>query len=263
MLDFSDKSFAEFFASEAGVDIDDPRYARYGGSKGKRLRAFLQERDDSEAVQILRALWDHRSEYLARQALSDPSVNAEARFRALVRRLSGEAAPQAAAGIPQPPNFSVIKTDLLQISSLPPQARGYAFEGFLKRLFDAFGLKPRDPFRLHGEQIDGGFQLGSDVYLLEAKWHGSPTGAADLHVFHGKLEQKAVWARGLFVSSSGFSEEGLVAFGRGKRIICMDGRDLDEMLERELPLPQVLEGKVRRAAETGSPFARIRDLFPR
>ena len=64
------------------------------------------------------------------------------------------------------------------------------------------------------------------------------------------------------MSNSGFSEDGLVAFGRGKRVICMDGLDLYEMLDREIPLNQVLERKVRRAAETGMPFLRVRDLFP-
>jgi hypothetical protein len=67
--------------------------------------------------------------------------------------------------------------------------------------------------------------------------------------------------RGLFVSNSGFTDEGL-AFGRGKRVICMDGLDLYEMLDREIPLKQVLERKVRRAAEIGAPFVRVRDLFP-
>jgi hypothetical protein len=42
----------------------------------------------------------------------------------------------------------------------------------------------------------------------------------------------------------------------------MDGLDLYEMLNREIPLTQVLERKVRRAAETGAPFMRVRDLFP-
>jgi hypothetical protein len=64
------------------------------------------------------------------------------------------------------------------------------------------------------------------------------------------------------ISWSGFSEDGLHAFGRGKRVICMDGLDMYEMLSRELPLTHVLEKKVRRAAETGRPFVRIRELFP-
>eukprot|EP01034_Spumella_vulgaris_P014336 gene14336-18299_t len=96
---------------------------------------------------------------------------------------------------------------------------------------------------------------------FKAKWHGQPIGVAELHTFHGKIEQKAAWTRGLFVSNSGFTDDGLVAFGRGNRVICMDGLALYEMLERDLPLTHVLELKIRRAAETGSAFVRVRDLF--
>ncbi|KAF0810990.1 hypothetical protein A167_00022 [Alcanivorax sp. S71-1-4] len=266
MLDFSDASFADFFASEFNINIDDPKFSTNGGSKGKRLRYFLQTCDDATAVRTLTALWEHRCEYLARSSGKDPVVDAQSRYRGLINRLSGGAPPKPAPLASAPTvdyhNISTIKTELLRISSLSPQARGFAFEGFLKSLFDAFGLAAQDPFRLRGEQIDGSFQLGSDTYLLEAKWHGKPTGVADLHTFHGKIEQKAAWTRGLFVSNSGFSEDGLIAFGRGKRVICMDGLDLYEMLDRKIPLNQVLERKVRRAAETGMPFLRVRDLFP-
>lgn len=266
MLDFSDASFSQFFATELQVNIDDPNYAEHGGSKGKRLRCFLQKCHDPTAVRTLHALWEHRCEHLARTGQKDPVLEAEARFRALVDRLGGGAATspaQAATTMPatDPIKIAKIKADLIQVTSLSPQARGYAFEGFLKELFDAFGLVAHDPFRLRGEQIDGSFLLGSETYLLEAKWRGQPIGVAELHTFHGKIEQKAAWTRGLFVSNSGFTEDGLTAFGRGKRVICMDGLDLYEMLDRKISLNQVLERKVRRAAETGLPFLRVRDLF--
>lgn len=64
-----------------------------------------------------------------------------------------------------------------------------------------------------------------------------------------------------YVSNSGFTDDGLLAFGRGKRVICVDGLDLYEMLDREIPWKKVLELKVRRAAETGLPFIRVRELF--
>lgn len=266
MLDFSDTSFVEFFASELKVNIDNPKFSANGGSKGKRLRSFLQPCDDPTAVRALTALWEHRSEYLSRSGAKDPVSNAESRYQGLIDRLSGGVSPKPLQPISAPlfdrQKIATIKSELLRISSLSAQARGFAFEGFLKGLFDAFGLAAHEPFRLRGEQIDGSFQLGSDTYLLEAKWHGQPIGVADLHTFHGKIEQKAAWTRGLFVSISGFSEDGLVAFGRGKRVICMEGLDLYELLDREIPLNQVLERKVRRAAETGMPFLRVRDLFP-
>lgn len=268
MLDFSDTSFFDFFSSELKVNIDEPKYAVNGSSKGKRLRYFLQSCDDATAVQTLTALWEYRSEYLARTGSKDPVLDSATRYQGLINRLSGGATRQpeprgAVASAVDRRKIKKIKSDLLHVTSLGPQARGYAFEGFLKDLFDAFGLAAQEPFRLQGEQIDGSFLLGSDIYLLEAKWHGQPIGVAELHTFHGKIEQKAAWTRGLFVSNSGFTDDGLVAFGRGKRVICMDGFDLYEMLDQEIPLTQVLERKVRRAAETGSAFVRVRDLFPR
>lgn len=266
MLDFSDASFSDFFASELKVNINDPKFAANGGSKGKRLRHFLQTCDDATAVRALEALWEHRSEYLARTGNADPVANAKARYEGLISRLSGGTAWSPSVNLLSGPVdgtiIAKIKADLLKVTALAPHARGYAFEGFLKNLFDVFGLAAQEPFRLRGEQIDGSFQLASEIYLLEAKWHGQPIGVAELHTFHGKIEQKAAWTRGLCVSNSGFTEDGLAAFGRGKRIICMDGLDLYEMLDREIPLNQVLERKVRRAAETGMPFLRVRDLFP-
>ena len=61
--------------------------------------------------------------------------------------------------------------------------------------------------------------------------------------------------------SKDFTEDGLHAFGRAKRVICMDGFDLYEVLECALPLETALAAKVRAAAETGLHFHRIRALF--
>lgn len=264
MLDFSDPTFSDFFASELDVDIDDPIYAENGGSKGKRLRCFLQKVDDATAVCTLRALWEHRAEFLARTQQSDPIQNAEGRFLSLIARLEG-GSEDSSAQRPKPATDrrlrEALKAELLQVRDLPPHQRGYAFEAFLKRIFDAAGLAAREPFRNTGEQIDGSFVLGDEVYLFEAKWHAGLTPAADLHVFHGKLDQKAAWARGLFVSFNGFTPEGLAAFGTGKRIICMDGRDIYDALEREIPLKSVLERKIRRAAETGNIHVPVQELF--
>jgi len=144
---------------------------------------------------------------------------------------------------------------------MPPQQRGYEFEAFLKAMFDAYDLAGHASFRLVGEQIDGSFVLHNETYLLEARWQNSQSGVGDLHTFEGKLGEKAYWSRGLFVSISGFSPEGLQAFGRGKRIICMDGFDLSEMLRLKLSFVKVMDAKVRKAAETGSPFVTVRELF--
>nr|WP_210338457.1 restriction endonuclease [Bradyrhizobium sp. 141] len=151
---------------------------------------------------------------------------------------------------------------LIEITKLDPQARGLRFEGFLNELFAGFGLAPRGSFRLVGEQIDGSFKLHGQTYLVEAKWHGPQIGFGDLMTFSGKVGGKASWSRGLFVSNSGFTAEGLEAFSRGRQtnLICADGLDLYEVLSRKVSLIAALEAKERRAAETNRAFVAVRDL---
>ena len=143
---------------------------------------------------------------------------------------------------------------------MAPQRRGYEFEKLLKDVFDAYGLAARASFRLRGEQIDGSLALGQETYLLEAQWTSAQVDVATLRSFNAKVEDKARWSRGLMVSQSGFTAEGLHAFGRGKRVVCMDGLDLHETLMRRLDLSPVIAAKVRRAAETGMAFVGVRDL---
>lgn len=268
VLDFSDRTMSSFFAEELNVDIDDVAYRDLGSSKAKRLRCFLNKVDMPTAVRTLRALWDYRETIRKNRGRDEWVVNAEGRFLSLLNRTQGKPdVPSAPAEPPKPafdqPKIASLKQKLIDLSSFEPQPRGYAFEGWLTEAFNVFGMAAREPFRLRGEQIDGSFQLHGETYLVEAKWHSAQTGAADLHAFHGKVEQKAAWARGIFISNSGFTAEGLSAFGKAKRVICMDGLDLFDALDREIPLDQVIARKVRRAAETGLPFERLRDLFVR
>ena len=151
-----------------------------------------------------------------------------------------------------------------EVRKLDPQARGYAFERFLNGLFQTFDMAPKKAFRLLVEQIDGSYQFQNETYLLEATWQNRRVGEEELNAFSGKVGGKAEWSRGLFVSYSGFSEDGLEAFARGKRtrIVCMSGLDLNDLLSSALPLNEVLDRKVRRAAETNETHVPVRELFP-
>ena len=77
------------------------------------------------------------------------------------------------------------------------------------------------------------------------------------------MTSKARWSRGLFVSYSGFSPDGLAAFdsGRPTALIAMDGFDLYEVLDRDLSLPDVLTAKARRGAETNQSHVPVRLLL--
>lgn len=261
VLDLSDVSFSQFFEVELDVDIDDPVYAENGGSKGKRLRTFLTKVNDPLAARTLKALWEYRRDYLDRTRQQDPVQNAEGRYLTLIQRLAGA----GETGEPAKPahdraKIEAFRSELYALREVPAQERGYAFERYLMRLFGDFGLAPRHPFRNVGEQIDGSFLLDQEVYLLEAKWTSAPTGAGELRAFHGKLD-KAAWTRGLFISYSGFSSDGLAAFGMARRMFCVEGRDIYEALERQIPLVDLLRAKIRHAAETGEPFVPIVRLF--
>lgn len=268
VLDFSNPTFSEFFIEELGINIDSPSYAVDGGSKAKRLRCYLRQANTNEVIKVLLALWDYREAIRRRSGQEEAMELAKSEFYLLIEKLGGRA-PESVHYKATRTSFSNIPSHiadeflnkLITVSSLEPQARGYAFEKFLKELFDANGLDGRSSFRLIGEQIDGSFEMSGETYLLEAKWTSKPVDAADLRSFNAKVEDKASWARGLFISDCGFSEEGLLAFGKGKSLVCMDGLDLCNMLQERLSLQEVLSKKVRLAAETGKPFVRLRDLF--
>lgn len=265
VLNFGDNSFSQFFRTELSINIDDPKWSANGGSKGKRLRYYLQTVDNQQAIKTLEALWEYRKALLQRDKSNESVQNAESRFNGLIARLGGKTTPNNRTA--QTSNFIdslkavELSNMILNISKSNPQSRGFEFEKFLKSMFDAYGLAGRPSFRNKGEQIDGSFELGNETYLVEAKWQNTLVGVSELHAFHGKIGTKTAWARGLFISYSGFSEDGLTALGTGIRIICMDGRDLHEMLSKNFKLEDVLARKVRRAAETGKAFVRVSDLF--
>src|SRR5437899_5185373 len=98
---------------------------------------------------------------------------------------------------------------------------------------DAFGLAAQEHSACGAKRSTAA--SGSEVTHICWKPNGtaSPPGSQACTRSTAEIEQKAAWTRGLFVSNSGFSEDGLVAFGRGKRIICMGGLDLYEIRDRE------------------------------
>lgn len=278
VLNFSDRTFGEFFQNDLALNIFDPKYNYASGSKANRLRGFWQIADDS----MVSASINHLLTYIDTQIsigrlqsgqFSDTLIQ---RAHSISSRLSG-APPgkadsahkshqpeRAQAAVLDAVAVGRLRDSLMGLHTMSPQQRGFAFERFLNDLFELFQLAPRRSFRLVGEQIDGSFQLGQDVYLVEAKWQNEPTGQSDLLSFSGKVEGKAQWSRGVFISYSGFSQDGLEAFARGKstRIVCMDGFDLHCVLSHGLNLGEVIAAKVRRAGETNDAFVSVRDLFP-
>lgn len=176
--------------------------------------------------------------------------------------LPRDEADPAPAG-PSPAVIGGLLEEFQQLSSLPPQPRGYAFEKFLNKMFKIYGLDPREPFTLTGEQVDGSFQVDGDTYLGEARYRNARADSAALASLSMKVAGKAQWSRGIFISFSGFSPDSLAAFATGKatNLICMDGLDTYHILAGKLDLAEVIRRKARRAAETNEAFVPVRQLF--
>jgi Restriction endonuclease len=266
VLNFSDRTFGEFFQNDMALNIFDPKYNYASGSKANRLRGFWQVAGDS----LVSASINHLLTYIDTQIAIGRLQSAQfsdtliQRARSISARLSGASPGKAAdsahkshqpervqAAVVNSAAVGRLRDSLMGLHTMPPQQRGFAFERFLNDLFELFQLAPRRSFRLVGEQIDGSFQLGQDVYLVEAKWQNEPTGQNDLLSFSGKVEGKAQWSRGVFISYSGFSQDGLEALARGKstRIVCMDGFDLHCVLTHGLNLGEVMVRLVRRQSD--------------
>ena len=266
MLNFTNKTFGNFFLDELGVNIYEDRWAAQGNSKANRLRCYLRKADHRIALQTLNALWEYRERSSVTADYQELDNTVYAAYLQIVERLGGTPTKSAVpAEVQQEQGVDTAATSeladrLIKISRMNPQARGYAFESFLKDVFDVYRLDARASFRLKGEQIDGSFMLSGHTYLLEARWRNAKAGVDTLNAFNSKVEGKSDWSRGLIISQSGFTEDGLHAFGRVRSVICMDGLDLHEVLSGRLHLAHVIALKVRRAAETGKAYVPVRDL---
>ena len=139
------------------------------------------------------------------------------------------------------------------------QLAGRKFEDFIYDLFHHFELKPRHPFSVQGEELDGSFELDHDIYLVEAKWHAEKIQQKDLLVFRGKIEGKSSITRGVFIAANGFTEKALLAIQKGKQPIffLIDGTDINNLLCYKQDLLEMLRFKRRAMAEAGDILARF------
>lgn len=64
LLDFSDRTFGDFFCTEIGIDPDTSPsswlFSAYGSSKAKRIRSFIERAQPHQVARLLRALWEYR-----------------------------------------------------------------------------------------------------------------------------------------------------------------------------------------------------------
>ena len=265
VLDFSDRTFAEFVSDATGRNIFDERYNYASGSKANRLRAFWQKEDNATVGKLM-------GEVLNYSEQTGPLAEV---CRLIVARLVQDGNPitpaqtqaqdkqQAALDLKLSQVLRQLKDELLQLAGQNDRnAAGLALEKLLNRLFLLFGLQPRQPFRVVGEEIDGSFQMDAETYLLESKWEKHPLPEADLLVFREKILGKSTFTRGVLVALNGVSGPARDAITRGKApcFFVMDGHDLLMVLSEKISLTDFLRMRMRLLAEEGCVYMPFSEL---
>ena len=266
VLDFSNRTFAEFIFDSTGLQIYAARYNYASSSKANRLRRFWQLEDNHIVGKLMSEMLDCGFPEGQRSGL-------ELQCRQIVARLQGNgslsdlrygsAAPAKPDESRRAETLLGLKTEFLQLAAESDRNKaGLAFEGLLNRLFELFQLHPRRAFRVTGEQIDGSFELADQVYLVESKWERHALSEADLLVFRGKIEGKSTFTRGVFIALNDISAAARDAITRGKApsFFVMNGHDLMMILSGAITLPDFLRNRVRLLAEEGKVCVPFSDL---
>ena len=265
VLDFTNRTFAEFILDCTGLDIYNPRYDYDSNSKANRLRAFWQKESNAVVGKLINALLDY----------SDSNGALESASRLIALRLLHGSTPTSTSGSvtqtenPAQPKVSIPK----ELSKLRDEfsglamekdrnKAGLALEKLLNRIFELFGLQPRLPFRVVGEQIDGSFVFDGEVYLLESKWENHRLPEAPLLVFRSKIEAKSTFTRGVFIALNDITSEAKDAITRGKSpcFFLMNGHDLMAILTEAISLTDFLHKRIRLLAEEGRVCVPFSDL---
>jgi len=264
VLDFTNRTFAEFVLDSTGRDIYDSRYDYASGSKANRLRAFWQKEENSVVGKLMSDMLDYCSgtgaldgvcRLIVMRLLRDgPDPQAET-----VSRHKDQSSEQKHCS----QVLAELKEEFFRLALESDRNKaGLALEQLLNRLFEIFQLRPRQPFRVVGEQIDGSFELDGQVYLLESKWEKHALPEADLLVFRGKIEGKSTFTRGVFIALNDISAPARDAITRGKApsFFVMNGHDLLMILSEAISLTDFLRKRVRLLAEEGRvcvPFSEL------
>jgi hypothetical protein len=232
VLNFSNRSFAEFIRDTTGHNIYDERYNYASGSKANRLRAFWQKEDNSVVGKLMGDMLDYHGAAGPQQEMC----------RLIVARLLGRPATVSAPDCAtqdeesrkrrhRSQRLARLKDNFLALAlESDRNAAGLALETLLNELFEIFDLRPRQPLGVMGEQIDGSFELQGQVYLLESKWEKHPLSESDLLIFRGKIEGKSTFTGGVFIALNDISGPARDVITRGKApsFFVMNGHDLND-----------------------------------
>jgi hypothetical protein len=263
VLDFSNRTFAAIVKDSSGCNIYSSRYDQGSGSKANRLRRFWELEPNPVVAKLLSEMIESVGDKPGAPGLQEVC-------RLIVNRLRGSPIPSPAAPSTKEVSrnefskeLAVLRQEFLGLTTDSDRNRaGLRLENLLNRLFSLNQLKPRLPFRVTGEQIDGSFELDASIYLLESKWEKDPLSVGPLYVFQAKVEKKSRITRGVLIAINGITDEARIAFvtGSASSIFLMTGHDLLMILDGTMSLSDFLRQRIRLLAEQGlvcAPFSAL------
>ncbi len=165
-----------------------------------------------------------------------------------------------------PSPLEVLKTryDVL-VNSNNPQARGYLFQDLLRDLFVLSNIPMTKPFTRNSgaEQIDGTFEFMGWQYITECRWREKIANEREVAGLYVQVDRSGDQAMGIFVSINGWSENvpKLLKQNRRKSIILINGNDLKGVLNGNLALQEMLQGKIQALNRNSEPYFSVDEIM--
>ena len=271
VLDFSNRTFQEFFLESLNIDIYDDKYNYQSGSKANRLRGFWKEESNFTVGALIEKLLEYwkTKKLISLQVITNEEENLFDECQKISKRLQGDNAKNHNQNsLKKEDELSSLRSSLLLefdsfaslVNSEDKKRRGFSLESLLERIFSLYEIPTQKSFKRNegGEQIDGAFKLESWYYLVECKWTQKLTDIRQLDSLYGKINRSGKQTLGLFLSINGWSRNvcPLLKQNHDKSIILMDGYDLRCVLveHNSLDLKDLLLKKLECLNLEGEPF---------
>lgn len=264
VLNFTNREFEEFMKDVVSYNI----YQKYPRqSKAQMLRRFIEDESDTYVGKMIVLLINHMKTNSLDKSISLEDINKLYEFGQI--KLGKSKMPTNQKETQKSKNkvcridFEYFKKALLNIEKKQTQQqKGYAFESYLKELFDAFGLDARPSYRTTNDQIDGSFLLNGATVLIEAKYRTTEITKDDLLLFSNKVKAKSPFTKGVFITLSRPSDKTLEYFyDKSSRIILFTVEELYILCENNSSLIDILNKKFRYLEESGHIYRHIMSLL--
>jgi len=145
-----------------------------------------------------------------------------------------------------------IQTQYIDCEKKAPHQRGYFLQDVFVELMKISSISIQEPFKVIGEQIDGGIKYDGHYYLLELKWTKDKTSQSEIASLYLKVDGKFE-ARGIFISMNGYSSEVLTSISKGKdlKVLLFDGVHLQNVINNKYTFQELLEYSLNQASYKG------------